>query len=228
MSEKTMASRRGRVRAEYDRWYEDLRAALEPREGAAVTREVLEEVWRRAEGLLERMPDPGARAPTMRAFSTAGLLYIAVYLALRERGYDAARSWEVCEAATRSRFGRFSWLERWASSAGMFSLPMRWMTRSLAKRPAGGWRLRYVPGEEGGFEFGVDYEACAIRTLALASGAEDFAPYICLADVVGSELFGWGLARTETLAQGGSRCDFRFQRGAPTRVRVRLPVVREG
>lgn len=222
-----MASLRGRVRAEYDRWYDDLRAPLELREGPLEARELLAQVWSRAEGLLEKMPDPGARAPTMRAFSTSGLLYIAVFLALRERGYDAARAWEVCDAATRAHFARFSRLERWAASAGMFSLPMRLMTRSLARRRLGGWSFQYVPGEKNRFEYGVDYEACAIRSLAIAAGAESFAPYICLADVAGSEAFGWGLERTETLAQGGTRCDFRFQRGAPTRVRVNLPVLHD-
>lgn len=56
--------------------------------------------------------------------------------------------------------------------------------------------------------------------------AADFAPHICLDDIIGSEVLGWGLVRTETLAQGGTRCDFRFKRGGATDVQVRLPVAR--
>ena len=72
----------------------------------------------------------------------------------------------------------------------------------------------------------MTYTRCAIRELAVAYGAAEIAPYICLADITGSRAFGWGLTRTETIAQGASRCDFRFKRGADTRVRVSLPVAR--
>jgi len=118
---------------------------------------------------------------------------------------------------------------RWAASAGMFSSVMRWLARSLAARsqraPVGGWAARYLPGEPGAYDYGVDYTRCAIRELALEVGAADFAPYICLADIIGSDELGWGLARTQTLAQGGTHCDFRFRRGQPTDVKRRLPVV---
>jgi hypothetical protein len=72
--------------------------------------------------------------------------------------------------------------------------------------------------------YGVNYRRCAIRELALSQGAADFAPYICLSDIVGSEKFGWGLKRSETLAQGGTRCDFRFRKGGDTDVKVHLPM----
>lgn len=128
-----------------------------------------------------------------------------------------------------AHFGRLRGIERWAASAGMFSALTRWLTRSLAKRskvaPVGGWVAEYVPPRPGDHDFGVTYTRCAIRELALAQGAADFAPYICLSDIIGSEELGWGLRRTETLAQGGSRCDFRFRRGQPTDVVKRLPVL---
>lgn len=47
--------------------------------------------------------------------------------------------------------------------------------------------------------------------MAVGSGTGELAPYICLADISG--------------IQGALRCDFRFHRGGPTRVKVRLPVV---
>ena len=41
-------------------------------------------------------------------------------------------------------------------------------------------------------------------------GGEEFAPYICLSDIALSDALGWGLLRTQTLADGCSHCDFRF------------------
>lgn len=219
---------RGRVLGELDRWSVDLEKVLEGREPPEAIDAIARDVRDHLLAIAAATPDPGAFAPQMRAFTIGGAIYVAVYLALAPRGYDAARAWEVCDAATRSRFARMGGLEKKVASDGILSWPMKALSRWLAKRsqaaPVGGWVFRFVEGEPGGFEYGVDYERCAIRELAIAHGAEAFAPYICLADISGSEIFGWGLERNETLAQGGTRCDFRFHRGGETRVRVRLPV----
>jgi hypothetical protein len=227
MSE-TMRGIRGRVLAELDKWMPDLRDALAAREPADVDA-VLADTRERLVGILEGTPDPGWRAAHMRAFTIGGMIYVAFYLALASRGWDAARVWELCEAATKTHFARMSGFEKKLASDGMFGWPMRALSRWVAKRsqraPVGGWVMRFVEGEPGAFDFGVDYERCAIREMAVANGAAELAPYICLADIAGSEAFGWGLERKETLAQGGQRCDFRFRRGGETQVRVHLPVV---
>ena len=52
----------------------------------------------------------------------------------------------------------------------------------------------------------------------------ELAPYICAMDKVTSELLGWGLTRTMTLAEGCEKCDFRFKKGGQTRVATRPKV----
>lgn len=230
MTEATLAARASAAHAELSRWQDDFTGALAPHFPESELPALWQTIAARFADLLEKMPDPGWRAPSMRMFSTGGAVYIAVRLALAPHGWDAARTWSVCEAATRTHFARMRGLQRAAASAGMFSWPMRWLTRDLEARsreaPVGGWVATYVPGDGERFDYGVDYGRCAIRQLAVDAGAADFAPYICLSDIIGSEEFGWGLVRTETLAQGGTRCDFRFKRGGATDVRVRLPVTR--
>jgi hypothetical protein len=225
MAEATLLKIRGRALRELEGWRADFVGALADRGDAA---EIVDDAKERLDAMLGSIPDPGWAAPHMRAFTMGGAIYVAMYLALAARGYDAAAAWAVCEAATRAHFARMSGMEKRLASDGLFGWPMkalsRWLARRSAEAPVGGWVFDFVEGEKGTFEYGVDYKRCAIRELAIASGAADFAPYICLADVSGSETFGWGLARSETLAQGGSRCDFRFQRGAETRIKVRLPV----
>lgn len=220
----------GRVVRELAKWRPAIAAAIERREGADVSASVLDDTHARLVAMLPSIPDPGWNAPQMRMFTIGGAIYVATYLALKERGYDAARAWELLDEATRAHFAGMSAAEKRLASDGMFAWPMKALSRWLAKRsqsaPVGGWVFDYVEGEAGQFDYGVDYHRCAIRELAIANGAADFAPYICLADVPGSDLFGWGLARGETLAQGGQRCDFRFRRGAPTDIKVRLPVAR--
>lgn len=218
-----------RVLKELEGWEPDLREALAKKEPADLVEAVLGETRGHLETICRTTPDPGWTAPHMRAFTISGAIYVAFHLALAPRGYDAARTWPVLEAATRSHFGRMSPLEKRMASDGMFGWPMKALSRWVAKRSkagpdgVGGWVFDFVEPEDG-FDYGVNYERCAIRELAIQHGAAALAPYICLADVPGSEAFGWGLVRTETLAQGGKRCDFRFRRGGETKVRVHLPV----
>lgn len=225
----TLADVRRAVLREMDGWDRDLRDALGEREPTLAADDVLRDARSRLEGMLASIPDPGMLAPHMRAFTIGGAIYVAFYLALASRGRAAADVWPVCERATRLHFERMSALEKRMASDGLFGWPMKALSRWLAGRsksaPVGGWTFDFVEKTHD-FDYGVNYTRCAIRELAIAHGAAEFAPYICLADVPGSELFGWGLTRTETLAQGGSRCDFRFKRGAETRVRVNLPVLR--
>jgi hypothetical protein len=179
--------------------------------------------------LLALMPDPGWRAPQLRAFGISGAIYIALYLQLKQRGKTAAQVWELCEQASRSQFLNMSALSRKLLSWATFSLLWKYLSRSLAQRTqsevVGGWQLDYFPRQTGEFDYGVSYRRCAIFQLAQDAGAQEFAPFICQADIVASELLGWGLLRTETLAQGGKQCDFRFRRHQATAVRVKLPVL---
>jgi hypothetical protein len=227
----TLDALRSRVLRELDGWLPDLRDALAAHEPAETVEAVLAETRAKLVEILPKAEDPGWTAPHMRAFTIGGAIYVAFYLALAPRGRDAAWVWSVCDVATRSHFARMGAIEKKLASDGLFGWPMKALSRWLASRsvqtPVGGWVFRFVEGGgDAGFEYGVDYERCAIRELAIASGAAELAPYICLADVPGSEAFGWGLERTETLAQGGKRCDFRFRRGRETRVKVHLPVAR--
>jgi len=71
---------------------------------------------------------------------------------------------------------------------------------------------RFVPGEPGRFDFGIDFVECAIIKFLRAEGAEELAPVLCELDWPHTELIGIELMRTTTLAEGGERCDFRFRR----------------
>ena len=82
------------------------------------------------------------------------------------------------------------------------------------------WVMNYVPGNGQEFDYGVDYFECANCKLLRAENAFELAPYVCATDQPISELAGWGLTRTMTLAEGSSKCDFRFKKGGETRVAI--------
>ena len=215
--------------AELSKWCRELEPLLQPELGPEQTLATLSELPSELERLLVLMPDPGWRASQMRSFSMGGAIYIAIYLVLHRRGKTAAQVWPICEQATRNRFARMPALSQKLMSWALFSTLWKLLTAYLAGRSqnaaVGGWKLAYLPKQPGQFDYGVTYHRCAIFQLAKDVGATEFAPFICQADIVGSDVFGWGLQRTETLAQGGKCCDFRFRKGQRTEVTSKLPII---
>jgi len=79
--------------------------------------------------------------------------------------------------------------------------------------------MTFVEGEGQKFDYGIDYNECANVKFLRAQNALELAPYICATDKVASEILGWGLNRTMTLADGYKKCDFRFKKGGKTFVK---------
>jgi hypothetical protein len=88
--------------------------------------------------------------------------------------------------------------------------------RSQQRRYPGDFVLNYVEGDGREFDYGVDYIECANCKFLRAENAFELAPYACATDKPISELMGWGLTRTMTIAEGFSKCDFRFKKGGET------------
>jgi hypothetical protein len=66
--------------------------------------------------------------------------------------------------------------------------------------------------------FGVDYTECGVVKYLAREGAPELAPYLRWIDYPMTAAVGMRLDRTETIAQGGPRCDFRMSRGRPVEV----------
>jgi hypothetical protein len=173
----------------------------------------------------------GARARALNSFLRITAQEVAVYKAVQERGGTAAEAWELCHEAIRLRMNQFPEWKRWLLSRVMFS----WVVRRIVRRREekseqvrlGDFEIRYLAGDGTTFDFGVDYVRCGNLELAKKLGAEEFAPYICMSDIALSDALGWGLIRTQTLADGCSHCDFRFQRDGETRISSKTPDVQE-
>lgn len=71
----------------------------------------------------------------------------------------------------------------------------------------------------------MNYHRCGNIKFLNKHGGKAFTPYICLSDIALSDAMGWGLVRTQTLADGCSYCDFRFVKGAATMISSKTPEV---
>ena len=80
--------------------------------------------------------------------------------------------------------------------------------------------MAFVHGDGKEFDYEFDYIECAVLNFYRQQGAAELVPYLCAIDKIASELLGWGLRRTMTLAEGGAKCDFRFKKGGKTCVEI--------
>jgi hypothetical protein len=153
--------------------------------------------------------------------------YLAVYRALQKRGAtveDGGRLiYEMCEAEAKAYPGFVRRLMGWLWFSPLFLRRVRKRAAESQKRQhPGGYVFTYIEGDGRGFDWGIDYMECSSCKLLKAQDAMELAPYVCAVDKVSSELLGWGLTRTMTLAEGLEKCDFRFKKGGQTRVTMRL------
>jgi len=182
------------------------------------------------EALIPQIPHiEGRRGAALNSFLLITAQELALYKAMKKRGKTAGEAWEICHEALKLRMERYSKLKRWLLGRLMHSGILIKRMRKLAeagKQPRfGDFEVRYVIGDGEKFDFGVDYVACGNYKFVLDQGAEEFAPYVCMSDIALSNAMGWGLIRTETLADGCERCDFRFKKGGQTRISSKTPEV---
>jgi len=223
--EANYAPQKSRFLKDFDRMAARVRRVLISRYGEEQAKALVSESRREYEALIPQIPYIGEKSP-MLIFLLPTSRWLAVYRALQKRGAtveDAGRLiYEMMEAETKAipRPVRrlMGWL--WFSPLLLRRVTKR-AAESQKRQYPGGYVFTYVEGNGRDFDWGIDYAECSSCKLLKAQNAMDLAPYICAVDKVSSELLGWGLTRTMTLAEGFEKCDFRFKKGGETRVETR-------
>ena len=223
------ASRTPKLLREFDRDVRRVEHVFTDRYGKAAAQTTIAEARQEFANLIPNLPNIGEKQPfTQFLVFTAWLL--AMYRVLQRRG------------ATIEEVGRLvyqvseAFIQRYPRPLRRLLGSVRFSRRSLErleKRAAesqerlypGDYVFRFVPGNGEEFDYGIDYVECGTCKFLQANGAPELSPYLCATDRLYSETFGWGLARTTTLAEGAPRCDFRYTKGRPTRVAVPDPLL---
>ena len=76
----------------------------------------------------------------------------------------------------------------------------------------GNWVQEFIAGDGELFDFGFDYTECGIVKFMEAQNASELTPYLCQTDFAALEATGLHLQRTETIASGCERCNFRISK----------------
>lgn len=171
--------------------------------------------------IIPELPDIGGQA-VFQLFMTGTGWALAMYRAGRREGWSIEQCGQLVFDVTREYLNSFPpvvhQLMRWVSNSRLYRNRIRELaSRSLRHRVPDGYVFNYSEGDSE-FDYGVDYFECASCKFLQKQGGMEIAPYLCNADYIYSELWGWGLVRSQTLACGSKKCDFRFKTGGETNI----------
>lgn len=215
---------------DFDRASELMNESLVARYGEEFTNVLRRDARSEYELLIPDIPFiTGPRARFLNVFLLITAQEVAVYKAMKKRDMPPGEAWEVCHEALRMNVSKIPRWKHWLLSNLMFSgFVKKIMARRALRQEIGrfgDFEIEYVAGDERSFDVGVNYLKCGNLQFAITHGAEAFAPYICMSDIALSEELGWGLIRTQTLADGCHHCDFRMKKGAATQISSQTPEV---
>ena len=213
-----------RLLSDFDRTAARARPLLLARYGDQAASNVITEWRTRYSNVIPQIPFIGHKSPFL-IFLIPGVRHLALYRTLQSRGETVERIGQLIYKISEAEFLAIPVLARRIAAALWFS---RWVQKRLQRRATEsqsrqypkGYIMTFVRGDTKNFDFGIDYTECTVCSFLKDQGAIELAPYICAVDKVASQIMGWGLKRTMTLADGMTKCDFRFSRVGPTDVPV--------
>lgn len=216
-------SRKPKLLKSFDKTAGLLRDSIVSRYGADFADVLYREVRQEYQALIPQIPHiEGIRAAPLNTFLVISAQELAVYKAMKKEDKTAEEAWEICHDALRLRMEKVPKIKRWFLKRLMYSSFVKKRMQRRAeenqKLRFGDFEVRYVMGDGKEFDWGVDYIECGNYKFVKDHGGEEFAPYVCLSDIALSDAMEWGLIRTETLADGCERCDFRFKKGGKTKI----------
>jgi len=226
------SARKEKLLKDFDSTVVLIKALLVARYGQEFTSTLQREVRQEYEKLIPEIPYiKGSRARLLNSFLLITAQELAAYKAMKKHGKPPGEAWELCHEALRFRMAEIPRWKRWLLRRFMFSRLVRKIVARRARQQQkvqfGDFEIEYIMGEGDEFDFGVNYLQCGNYNFVKRNGGEAFAPYVCMSDIVLSEAMGWGLIRTQTLADGCPHCDFRFEKGAATQISSKTPDVQE-
>jgi len=192
------------------------------RYGNERTNSLINEARQEYEALIPQIPFIGDRSPFL-IFLLPTSRYLAIYRVLQRMGLTIEESGQIinqmnqCELNTIPNFLRRIIGYLWFSPLFIWRLKKRAKESQERKYP-GGYVLTFIKGDGRTFDYGLDYIECAGCKFLSQQGAPELAPFLCELDKTSSEILGWGLTRTMTLAKGHKKCDFRFKKGGKTNI----------
>ena len=188
---------------------------LRQRIDAAVAEEISREVYAHYAVILEELPYIGGDDNWLTGNLIKGAMAAAFYLPLKERGLsvdEAGRMfYEAVEQAMSEQLAKPVVRDHDAEAVQRVrDKELQFAVWTQKREYPYNWVVQYIDCARSNYDYGRDWVECGIVKLHKHYGVEEFSPYLCLIDYLVFRASGQGLRRTQTLAGGDERCDFRI------------------
>jgi len=220
MAPKNYISRSSALSKDFHKLIALVTPMLEARLGKEPTAALIKQAGEEYKAIIPQIPyiDGTRLAQTFLFLATQ---YLALYRAMQKQGWTIDEAGPMIFDVATARLESMPRIVRRAAGYLWFSPPFIRRARKGAKKSQrreypGASVIEFIEGDGKTFDYGVDYLECAVCKFLTAQDAMELAPYMCAVDKSASELLGWGLTRTETIADGFERCDFRHKKGGET------------
>lgn len=196
------------------------RFLLISRFGETKTADIESDCLKEYRNLIPQIPYIGDKNP-MLVFFLPTVRCLAIYRALQKHGYGIDTVGQFIYEAAKIEVDAIPGIIRKLMGFFWFTSFFRRRIKRRAKLSQNrlfkdDFVFSCIDGNGEDFDFGIDYIECANCKFLIAQNAIELAPYICETDRIASELLGWGLTRTKTIADGKDKCDFRFKKHGKT------------
>ena len=198
---------------ETKRW----RPILTEHYGKKFAENILLDAKDRYETLIPEIPYIGGEENHLTSSFIGSVECLAFYQAMKARGKTAVEAGKVLYEAIASRYGdsipEIPPSQRLSEEELMRRREER-AERSQRREYEGDFVYEFVEGDGDTFDYGYNFTECATHKFYVTQGAEEFLPLYCFLDFPKSRLYGLGLSRKGTLAEGCEVCDFLFKAGS--------------
>jgi hypothetical protein len=184
--------------------------------GEKFARNILLDAKHRYEALVHEIPYIGGEKNHLTGSLIGSVECLALYQAMKARGKTAIEAGKVLYEAIVKRYGdpipEIPPSQKLSEEELMRRRKER-TERSQRREYERDFVYEFVEGDGDTFDYGYNFTECATQKFYVTQGAEEFLPLYCFLDFPKSRLYGLGLHRTGTLAEGCEVCDFRFKAG---------------
>ena len=167
----------------------------------------------RFETLIPQIPYIGGDESWTSSF-VESIRCLALFQEMKKAGKPVEETGTILYGAVLSRLGDLQPSPpagQVLTSEKLMERRKRYAELSQERQYPEGYGCEFVPGDGLTFDYGYDITECATQKFYHAQGADEFLPFFCKLDFAYSRLYGLGLARSMTLAQGNPKCDPRFK-----------------
>ena len=208
----------------FDKTLDWFRPPLEELYGAEFAIRALREAQLEYERFIPEIPFIGGSKVHMTEDLMESVRILAYLLVLKRHGKTLGECKTVLRRSMEIRMAKYPRLILKLGEWRAFSKPFGCYLQAQAKASQernypDGFVFNYIAGDGKEFDWGLDIFECGICKFYQSQDATEFLPTICSIDYVLSDKLGYGLYRTDTLAEGAPKCNPRLKKGAATQWR---------